>query len=58
MDVMPVWVRIQGLPIHMWNMSSFMNIKNILGKFLGEDYAYEETKDWSEERVLVRMDLR
>jgi len=32
-SLVPVWVRLPSLPLHLWNLSSLKTIGNAIGKF-------------------------
>jgi hypothetical protein len=57
-DVVPVWVRLPGLPMQYWNPVRFSAIGNRLRDFLEADYSFEETGLMTVARILVRLDLR
>lgn len=57
MAIMLVWVRLMGLPAHMWNTQSFTNIGNTLKIFLVANYSYKETKDFMVVKIIINLDL-
>jgi hypothetical protein len=57
-DVVPVWVRLSGLPMQYWNPVHFSAIGNKLGEFIEADLSFEDTGLMSVARILVRLDLR
>jgi hypothetical protein len=56
-DVVPVWVRLPGLPMQYWNSACFSTIGSRLGDFLEADYSFEETGIMTVARILVHLDL-
>jgi hypothetical protein len=57
-DVVPVWVQFQGLPMQYWNLVRFSAIGNKLGEYIEADFSFEDTGLMSMARILVRLDLR
>jgi hypothetical protein len=57
-DVVPVWVRLPGLPMQYWNPVRFSAIGNKLGEYIDVDFSFEDTGLMSMARILVRLDLR
>lgn len=55
--MVPVWVRLPGLPTHTWNPQSFVNLGNSIGNFLEADYSFEESRDLSVAHILGSLDL-
>jgi len=49
----PVWVKLMGLPIHLWTDSVFSSIGNTLGKYLEADKSYLHSHDWSAAHLMV-----
>jgi hypothetical protein len=57
-DVVPIWVRLSGLPMQYWNSVCFVAIGNKLGNYIEADMSFEETGLMSVARILVRLDIR
>ena len=56
--MVPVWVRLSGLPMKYWNFVRFSAIGNRLGEFLEVHYSFEDLGLMSVAGILVRLDLR
>ena len=40
----PIWVKLPGLPIHLWNLSFFKMLGNHLGKYVDVDFSFKTTR--------------
>ena len=58
MDVVPIWVRLLGLPMQYWSEDHFTSIENILGTFLEADMYFKITKLHRVARILVNINVR
>jgi hypothetical protein len=57
MDVVPVWVRLPGLPMQYWNPVHFSAIGNKLGEYIELNFFFEVTGLMSMSRILVRLGI-
>ncbi|RVW77043.1 hypothetical protein CK203_036842 [Vitis vinifera] len=57
-SIRKAWMRMLGLPLHMWSWEEFMKIGNCCRGFVAvdEDTTYSSYLQWA--RILVKLDLR
>ena len=58
MYIVPLWVRLLGLPLHYCTEEHFINIGNILWSFLEADLSFKEMKMKRVARILVSINIR
>eukprot|EP01018_Ginkgo_biloba_P039380 Gb_12932 [translate_table: standard] len=58
MDLMPVWVKLPGLPLEFWSLEVFKAIGNVLGHFVEADMSFITSGLMVTTHILVQMDLR
>jgi hypothetical protein len=58
LDSIPIWVRLSGLPPHLWNEKCFQAIGNHLGEFLVADMDFIDSGEMSVARILVLLNIR
>ena len=58
MDVVPIWVRLLGLPLHYWTENHLSNIGNLLGQFLEVNLSFRVTLQHKVARILVCLNVR
>ena len=54
----PIWVRLPGLPLHLWNIQFFRMLGDHLGEFVDANFSFREFGEMAVARVLVLLDLR
>lgn len=54
----PIWVKLLGLPIHLWNQSFFKMLGDHLGEYLDADFSFKDTGEMVVARVLLMLGLR
>jgi len=57
-DIIPIWVRLPGLPHHYWEEKFFKRIGNMIGEFLEADKSYLDTRQRKMARILVNINVR
>jgi hypothetical protein len=58
LDSIPIWVRLSGLPPHLWLEKCFQAIGNFLGEFLVVDMGFLEYGEMLVARILVLLNIR
>jgi len=58
LDSIPIWVRLLGLPPHLWNEKCFQAIGNHLGEFITADMSFLDTGEMAVARILVLLNVR
>ena len=58
LDMIPVWVRLPGLPWEFWNPASLDDIGRALGSFIEENLSCQKTRVWKVARILVALNIR
>jgi len=58
LGVAPHWVRLPGLPLHLWFDDIFKHIGNELGTYLDHEKSYITSRNMSLARILVHLDTR
>ena len=54
----PLWVKLPGFPMHLWNEKRFAKIENFLGEYVCADLSFMETGKYSVAKIMVKLDLR
>lgn len=54
----PIWMRLPGLPIQLWNETTFRNIGDDFGHYLDHDRSYLTTRNRAVARILIFLDTR
>jgi len=57
-DIIPIWVRLPGLPHHYWEEKFFKRIGNKIGEYLEADNSYLDTRQRKMARILVNINVR
>jgi len=57
-DIIPIWVRLPGLPPYYWEEKYFKSIGNKIGEFLEADNSYLDTRQRKMARILVNINVR
>ena len=57
-DKEPLWVKLPGFPMNLWNPTRFAEIGNFLGEFVCADLSYLETGKYAVAKILVKIDMR
>ena len=57
-DLMPIWVRLPGLPLPFSCEEHFAHIGNMLGSFLEADTSYKVSKSKRVARILVNINIK
>lgn len=57
-DIVQLWVKLHGLPLHYWKEEHLREIGNILGSFIEVDMSFEKTKHQQVARILVNINIR
>lgn len=42
----PIWVKLSGLPIHLWNLSFFKRLGNHLGEYVDTNFSFKTLGIW------------
>jgi hypothetical protein len=58
LDSIPIWVKLPGLPPHIWNEKCFQAIKNHLGDFITAYMSFLDTGEMAVARILVLLNIR
>lgn len=54
----PIWVRLSGLPVHLWTPTFFKLLGDHLGEFIDVNYSFRTTSEMAMVQILVLLDLR
>lgn len=54
----PIWVKLSGLPIHLWTPKFFKLLGNHLGEYVDAYFSFKITREMDVACVLVLLDLR
>lgn len=54
----PLWVKLPGLLMHMWNETRFTKIGNYLGEYVSYDSSHIKTGIYTVAKILVNIDIR
>ena len=57
-DKEPLWVKLPGFPMNLWNETRFAEIGNYLGEYVCSDYSHHETGKYTVAKIMVKIDLR
>lgn len=57
-EMEPIWVRLPGFPMNLWNETRFAKIGNFLGEYFCVDFSYKETGLFTVAKIMVKIDLR
>jgi len=57
-EMEPIWVRLPGFPMNLWNETRFAEIGNFLGEYICADFSYKETGRFTVAKIMVKIDLR
>jgi len=57
-DLVPLWVRLPGLPLQYWKEFHLREIGNLVGTFLEADMSFLETQQRQVARILVNVNIR
>jgi len=57
-DIIPIWVRLPGLPPYYWEEKFFKSIGNKIGEFVEADNSYLDTRQRKMARILVNINVR
>jgi hypothetical protein len=57
MDIVPIRMKLLGLPIELWSLEVFQAIGNSLGDFYEADMSYEDSSLFTIAQILVFIDI-
>jgi hypothetical protein len=58
LDSIPIWVRLPGLPPHLWSESCFKALRNFLGEYISADMSFLASGNMVVARILVSLNIR
>ena len=53
----PLWVKLPGFPMHLWNENRFAEIGNYLGEYVCADFSFVEIGKYTVAKILVNIDM-
>ena len=53
----PLWVKLPGFPMHLWNENRFAEIGNYLGEYVCADFSFVETGKYMVAKILINIDM-